>query len=202
MGSKQETTILEPRLKELYYQIAVKQVKERNLSQAIIYLEKANSLLDIQDGEVYEYYNLLGLCYYQLGEWHRAKKCWNYSKIVQSQEDNRAYHYLKHLELEETQNYMNIYKQVLQYVQDYNYKKAEKLLRQYLTDGIETVNAWQVLGLCQYKMGRYKQALVSFKKALEKDSSNSNTLRYIKGMHIKANRSWIRRLTWKIIMKY
>lgn len=149
-------------------------MKNKKVSKAISSLQKTISL----DKNAYKAYNLLGICYYQLGDFALAKEAWTKSIALQM-EKNDALRYIKILEHREFQQTCQRYNEALQLAKQREYKNAIWVLENIEKEMNQVVPFYHVLGLCKYGRNQKKEALKRWMQALEIDQSNPLTLRYI-----------------------
>lgn len=137
--------------------------------------------------------NLLGLVYYEVGETVKALSEWVISKSL-APEDNPAAEYLAEVQknsaqLENVNQTIKKYNQVLLYCQHGNYDLAVIQLKKVLSLNQKLVKGHQLLALLYMRDERYDLAMRSLRHAQKIDTTNTDTMHYIKECreYLKAN---------------
>ena len=178
--AEEQSNYLDNNTAQSYFEAGGLAIKRQKLSDAIKYLKKASICEELKEQQKSDTYNMLGLCYYRLGEWEGAEKFWKQSVEIMPDEDNRAYKYLEELESKGALAYKQVYENALMHIKQGKYGKVSREIIRYSKGNIMTVRLWNILGLCEWKVGRNKNAYSCFKNALQKDVSHPITLRYLR----------------------
>lgn len=131
--------------------------------------------------------NVLGLCYYRLGDFSAAKEIWAAS-LCCSPGENPASFYLKSLKEEGFLLLCQKYNEALLSARDGEHKKAERLLRDKKVSCFSFVSFINLLGLCLYAQGKKNKALRVWAQALTIDQEHPLTLKYLQQSLIKSGR--------------
>lgn len=128
--------------------------------------------------------NLLGLCYYHIGEEVEAIKQWLISTVFQ-RSGNRAEHYLDITRREPSENerintYVRKYNQALGYAQDENYDMAKIQLKKCVAINPNHVRAYQLIALLEMMTGAPDAAIRYLNKANEIDKTNPISAKYMR----------------------
>lgn len=165
----------------LYYNQGLEKANVGDLSGAIEALKTAV--------QYYKYNtrarNLLGLCYYQVGESVRALNEWVLSKNLQENDNPDVDRYLA--ELENNPNLLNNlnssfkkYNQALDYCKNGSRDLAIIQLKKVISQNPNYVRAHQLLALLYMKEGKLVEAKKSLTTAAKIDNNNTTTIRYIR----------------------
>lgn len=147
---------------------------EDRLTPAVPSLERAAAL----GGDDSKAWNVLGLCYYRLGQFGGARGAWERS-LHYGGGDNRAGLYLEYLDSQECLRICRNYEQGLGLARQRDYREAARLLGSREMQGyVPTLN---LLGLCLYASGKEGGAWQAWRQALALDRDNPDTLRYLQG---------------------
>lgn len=148
-------------LSNIYYNKALKYVRERKISKAIPLMEKSLKYYskDIQT------LNLMGLCQYVLCHFDKANFYWSKS-LECNIENNRAKHYLDYLNSDECQKIIDKYNLAISSIQRDEYEKAINILCEINTSNKELIEPYVIIGLCYYELGKYKLAKDYIAKAV------------------------------------
>lgn len=127
--------------------------------------------------------NLLGLVYYEIGEWYAAAVQWNISLSFEP-EDNIASAYLEELQdstsqVEQTNQAIRKYNQCLLYCKQKTYDLAQIQLKKVFELNPNFLKGYQLAALLQMREGAYDEAMVLLKKAAAIDRRNPDTRLYI-----------------------
>ncbi len=138
----------------------------------------------------YNAFNLLGLCYYQVGEISLAIEQWVISKKIQS-ENNDATRYLDKVRASKSKlsNYndsVKKYNQALEHCSKGSVDISMVSLKKAISLNPSFVNARLVLALCYYKDNKKSSALKEVNKVLEIDGGNLLAKKYLKEFSDKA----------------
>jgi tetratricopeptide (TPR) repeat protein len=156
------------------WQAALDRMHEYNLSAALeILLETVG-----YEPENLTLINLLADCYYYLGEFDRAKACWD--EVLRLNSANQeAKNKIGRYRTPSFQSWLKRYKLALYNIEQKNYESALKMLRELLEENDGFVSVYQFLGLCYMALGEYEQARLVWKKGLEKDTGNKTLSDYL-----------------------
>ena len=128
--------------------------------------------------------NLLGLCYYRIGESVRALNEWILSKNLQ--EDNPdADRYLAEIENDSnfftrTNTNFKKYNQALEYCRQGSRDLATIQLKKVISAAPNMIRAHQLLALLYIQQGKYNEARKLLVAANKLDNNNTTTIRYLK----------------------
>ncbi len=128
--------------------------------------------------------NLLGLIYYETGDSVAALSEWVISKSMDV-DDNPASGYIETLQkdsstLAEVDMSLKKYNQSLEYCRDGNYDLAIIQLKKVISQNPKLVKAQQLLALLYMQSERYDLAMHYLDQAIQIDTCNTMTLRYIR----------------------
>ncbi len=162
------------------YNEGLRRAQNREISSAIENLETALHC----DKGLTDARNLLGLCYYEIGEMVLALNEWVISKNLQP-EDNRADLYLEGVQksrgaMEKISNTMHKFNQAVRYCKEGNRDLARIQLKRVIEMNPHMVKAYQLFALCQIADGNYREAAKALKVARRIDASDPVTVRYSK----------------------
>ncbi len=164
----------------VFYNQGLEKAKVKDISGAI---EALKSSL-----QYYKYNtrarNLLGLCYYQVGETVRAINEWVLSKNLQEEENPDADRYLAEIEndpglLNKLNSTIKKYNQAIDYCNAGSRDLAMIQLKKVIGQNPNFLKAHQLLGLIYIKEGKYADARKVLQAAAKIDSNNTTTIRYI-----------------------
>jgi tetratricopeptide (TPR) repeat protein len=130
-------------LGRFYFQQGLRCVKDKRITLAVTVLEKA-AVLRESDWKIR---NVLGLCYYRLGDFSKSKEAWEQS-LLQSPEENPAARYLEYLQREGFSFLSQKYNEALELARSGKYKQAEQILVQKELLCFSFVSFTNLLGLC------------------------------------------------------
>ncbi|MCR4568556.1 MAG: tetratricopeptide repeat protein [Pseudobutyrivibrio sp.] len=164
----------------VFYNQGLEKAKVRDLSGAI---EMLKSSL-----QYYKYNtrarNLLGLCYYQMGETVRALNEWVLSKNLQEDDNPFADRYLAEIEnnpglLSKLNSTIKKYNQAIDYCKAGSRDLASIQLKKVISQNPNFVKAHQLLALLYIQDKKYSDARKVLVAASKIDSNNTTTIRYI-----------------------
>ncbi len=156
------------------WQSALEKIQEHNLSAA---LEIILEMVGYEPDNI-TLINLLADCYYYLGEFDRAKACWE--EVLRINPSNQeAKNKMGRYKTPSFQSWVKRYKHALYNIEQKNYEAALKSLRELLEENDGFVSVYQFLGLCYMACAEYDQARIVWKKGLERDISNEMLLDYL-----------------------
>ncbi|KYH35260.1 tetratricopeptide repeat protein [Clostridium tepidiprofundi DSM 19306] len=146
-------------------------LNENSISMAVNVLRKSVAIDEYSSDNL----NLLGLCYYTLIEFEKAKYYWEKSIKINNSDKNRAFEYLANMKSKDFLIMCEEYNAALELCYDGKYKKALRKLNSLPYKNF--VNLYNVIGLCNYAIGNKKGAINAWKKAiaLDKDNEYANT---------------------------
>lgn len=158
-----------------YYDKGISLAYENRLTLAIEQFKKASAI----NGDNYDLYNVMGLCFYALGDFQRAKILWLRSIKLNEFEDNKAYAYLEDLESQEFKNVIANFNKALSFGEEGQYRKAIDILNSKDFSCHNFVKFRNILGLYSMAEGDEKRARESWRKALKLDKNNPDTINYL-----------------------
>ena len=161
-------------LAQFYFKKGLQHIRENKITPAVATFEKAVAL----NGGNWKIANVLGLCYYRLGDFSGAKRSWKRSQ-AQYTENNPATSYLEDLHGIDFSNCWQGYNKALKLAGDGKYRQAERILLLRETACFSFVSFTNLLGLCQYGRGKKKKALYTWLQALSLDREHPLTLKYL-----------------------
>ena len=128
--------------------------------------------------------NLLGLCYYQVGELVRAINEWVLSKNLQEDDNPDADRYLAEIEndpglLSKVNSTIKKYNQAIDYCKAGSRDLAMIQLKKVISQNPNLVKAHQLLALLYIQEKKYADARKILAAAAKIDSNNTTTIRYI-----------------------
>ncbi len=155
-------------------QTALEKIQEHDLSAGLeIILEMVG-----YEPENITLINLLADCYYYLGEFDRAKACWE--EVLRLNPANQeAKNKIGRYKTPSFQSWIKRYKHALYNIEQKNYEAALKSLRELLGENDGFVSVYQFLGLCYMACAEYDQAMIVWEKGLERDISNQTLSDYL-----------------------
>lgn len=168
-----------------YYKKGYELAKERHLTQAVPYLQKAVTLNKYNiDAK-----NVLGLVYFELGEVGEALKIWILS-IAIAKDENSAVHYLEKIrkepkKLEMYKETVQLYNRALKYLEKKNDDMAVIRLKKAISINPQFIEARNLLALCYMYQNQYTKAREQIIKVLEIDKNNDKALNYLKHMEVE-----------------
>ncbi|SDB46341.1 TPR repeat-containing protein [Pseudobutyrivibrio sp. YE44] len=128
--------------------------------------------------------NLLGLCYYQVGDTVRAINEWVLSKNLQEEDNPFADRYLAEIEndpglLNKLNSTIKKYNQAIEYCKSGSRDLAMIQLKKVISQNPNLVKAHQLLGLLYIQEGKYADARKVLSAAAKIDANNTTTIRYL-----------------------
>lgn len=157
---------------EKYALIGIELACKSNISEAKKHI---NNSLILQESK--NTLNTLGLCYFKLGNFNKAKYLWQ--KSIDKYECNESIRYLDYLDNYEIKKYINCYNEVIKLAKDEKYKDAVILAKKEALEQCEIVMFLNVLALCYIGCGKIEKGKYIFQKSLSLDISNKETIQYI-----------------------
>lgn len=161
------------KMSSFYYNKGLQLFTENRVSKATIELEKCLGI----DENNYENLNLLGLCYYILGEFHKSKYYWKLSRYKNNKEENKALKYLNDIESSSFLEICDEYNKALELCSQEKWHEAVRVLEKMPYDSF--VNFCNLIGLCRYAENQKKEAVREWKKALELDKDHKEANNYL-----------------------
>jgi len=176
------------RISNSYYNTGLEKARMRDLTGAIEALSKSLQF----DKKNIPARNLLGLIYYELGEFVEALCQWVVSKNLQP-EDNLANQYLEQVQgdksgLENMNQAVKKFNLALEYAQNDSEDLAIIQLRGVISQYPKMIKAYQLLALLYIRENDYSKAGRILKHALQIDRGNTYCLKYIREVKGKATR--------------
>lgn len=167
-------------LSNVYYNDALEKANARDLSGAVVSLRNSLKFNKYNINAR----NLLGLVYFELGEFVDALCEWVISKNYQS-EDNLANKYLEEIQenqgrLETINHTIKKYNQAYSLCVEGNYDMAAIQLKKLITMDYKMIKSFQLLALVYIKEGKFDQAKKVLREAQKIDTDNPLISRYIK----------------------
>ncbi len=167
------------RISNLLYNEGLEKALIRDMDGAITCLKRSLKF----NKENTDARNLLGLCFYEIGEAVSALCEWVISKNLQ-QEDNLADEYIDDLQnnknrLETINQAIVKYNQSVTYCRENNEDMAIIQLKKVVSRNPKFVKAQQLLALLYMKRTEYEKARRLLRKAAQIDATNTMTLRYL-----------------------
>lgn len=158
----------------LVLELALDKLVKSDISGALQMLEgaKLNGLLPI------ELINLQADCYYLLGDFFQAKKCWEQVLEVETQ-NKLAFHKLELFSSPSFQFWLKRYYEAIKEIENKNFLNAQKILLALLAEQDNFVSLYQLLGLTYLALNDEKNAIRVWRTGLKIDISNPELVRYI-----------------------
>jgi len=161
------------------YNIGLEKARVRDLSGAILYLNRALRL----NKNHTDARNLLGLIYYEMGEFVEALSQWVISKNL-NPADNLADEYLEEIQadqrrLEAVNQNIKKYNQALAYANKGSEDLAIMQLRKVLAANPRFVKGYQLLALLYLHKNEYEKAKKALYQTLRIDKNNTLALKYM-----------------------
>ena len=168
------------RLSNSYYNEGLDQANVRNLSGAIVSLQRSLKLNKYNTSAR----NLLGLVYYEMGDVVNALSEWVISANYQP-DDNDATRYLRDIhenrsQLDTINQTIKKYNQALLYCKQDSRDLAIIQLKKVLSLNPKLVKGHQLLALLYLQEGQLDKAKKTLRNAGKIDTDNTTTLRYLK----------------------
>ena len=162
-----------------YYNDGYDKACVRNLSGAILSLKKCLKLNKYHT----QARNLLGLIYYEMGEYTDAIAEWVISTSLQT-DTNEAARYLveihRRTELEQIRSITGKYNQAVSYLQQGNRDLAEIQLKKAVSLNPKFVRGHQMLSLLYLETGQLEKCKKQLRMAGRVDTDNTLTLKYLR----------------------
>ncbi len=156
------------------WQTALEKIQEHDLSAA---LEIILEMVGYEPDNV-SLINLLADCYYYLGEFDRARACWE--EVLRITPFNQeAKNKLGRYKTPSFQSWIKRYKHALYNIEQKNYEAALGSLRELLGENDGFVSVYQFLGLCYMACSEYDQARIVWEKGLARDVGNETLSGYL-----------------------
>ncbi len=167
------------RISNLLYNQGLEKALVRDMEGAITCLNRALKF----NKENTDARNLLGLCYYEIGEAVSALCEWVISKNLQV-EGNLADYYINAMQndknrLDTINQAIRKFNQSVQYCREDNEDMAIIQLKKVISQNPKLVKAYQLLALLYMKRSEYERARKLLRKAARIDMTNTTTLRYL-----------------------
>jgi tetratricopeptide (TPR) repeat protein len=159
-------------LAHFYYSQAVALANDNQLTRAKEQLQQSLSLKP----DLWQGWNVLGLCCYRLGEFALTKEAWERSRELMP-EQNPAEEYLATFHSPVLSRIQRQYKSALTSAQQGEYGCAVKILQERSFSSF--VRFSNLLGLCHYALGDTSSALKAWGHSLRMDTANPLALYYI-----------------------
>lgn len=162
-------------LENYYYDRGVSLASKNRLTLAIEEFKKAYAINENN----FKLYNVMGLCFYSLGEFHKAKSLWLKSIDINKAEDNKAHSYLEDIESQYFNDIVVNFNKALEFAAKEKYKEAIHIFTSNDFPCYSFVKFINLLGLYFMAKGDEAQARETWKKALEIDRDNPVSLNYL-----------------------
>jgi Flp pilus assembly protein TadD len=166
---------MQRQLAQYYYQTAVEKAIANQLTDATKLLDQSVVL----NRELWQAWNVLGLCCYRLGDFSRAKEAWKQSCQLKPQQ-NPAEEYRATFQSPVFIQIQDRYSSALVSAQDGKYSAARKTLSGEDFPAGEFVHFSNLLGLCHWADGKIHLAFETWRNALQLDITNPLTLYYLR----------------------
>ncbi|MCD7737167.1 MAG: tetratricopeptide repeat protein [Lachnospiraceae bacterium] len=167
------------RISNFLYNEGLEKARIRDMEGAITCLKRSLKF----NKENTDARNLLGLCYYETGEAVSALCEWVISKNLQNGE-NLADYYIDQMQnnknkLDSINQTIRKYNQSVLYCREDNEDMAIIQLKKVISHNPKLVKAYQLLALLYMKRQEYERARKLLRKAVQIDTTNTTTLRYL-----------------------
>ena len=162
-----------------FYNYALEYARDRNLSKAIEFLKLS---LKLYKGNINSH-NLLGLVYFETGEYTLGFAHWVISKNIQP-ENNLASIFLDQIQEDRSyfdaiNGYIKKYNKAIEYTEQESYDLAEIQLKKLVNDeNMHMVAAFQLSALLKMRKKKYAAARKILEKAQAIDAGNPTTIAY------------------------
>lgn len=157
-------------LAEQYFSRALDRAKKSELSAALRFASITLGLAPADE----KAWRLAGLCYYQLGNYEMAERC--FGQLTDERADWQAAILKKQEEM----------KPVITLARQGKFKKAAV----YLAAADKTIGEWNYLGCLYAVLGQKEKAAKCFVTVLKMDHGNANALDYLSGLEQMKKRRW------------
>lgn len=154
-----------------YFKEGLMSLENNSYTDGIKKLEKAIKFND----KNYEIFNVLGLAYYKLGNFLKAKIMWE--KSIKLNPNDDAFLYLKHINSKEFKEISKVFNKALSLANKGKYKNAIKILKT-IPYG-ENIKFLNLFGLLKYSLRKRKKALKTWQRVLTLDKSNKEAINYL-----------------------
>lgn len=177
-------SVLSHRYSSYYYNKGLERASLRDIHGAIVMLRRS---LDMDKRNV-EARNLLGLCYFEVGEVGEAFAQWVIVKNM-APGNQKANHYLNvarnnPVRLSHYRNSLRRYNNALKLMKDGGDDLALIQLRKSVSQNPNFVKAWQLLALLYMRNDDLSRARKALKRTLKTDIANPTSLMYLKATRI------------------
>lgn len=157
----------------MLYNSGLKALEERNLTGALELFRQSK----VFQPENTDCLNAIGLCCFELGDYDISHACWTKSiKLIP--DGNPAGYYIRSLHESDFKAFADTYNEIINSINRHEYLTALFQLKR-LKKRHVPLNLLNIEGLLLYRFGFKKQALKTWKKVLERDSSNCCAVEYI-----------------------
>ncbi len=175
-----------------YYNVGLERAQVRDISGAIAALRQSLRFYK----ENIDARNLLGLCYFEIGEFVAAMSEWVISSNIRTQE-NLAVEYMAQFQesqarVNEISQTIKKYNQALAYCYQGSLDLAAIQLKSVLSLTPHYLKARQLLALLYMENKDWKNATRELKKCSSIDANNTITLRYMK----ETEKQWAQKAYW------
>lgn len=162
-------------ISDVHFNKGLELFKNNDMSNA---LREFDTALDY-DEDNWSLLNVMGLCYYKLGEFSKAKAAWTRSSHIGNCEENRASEYLSSLEEEGFKKMIEDANKALELSGKGDYKEAIALFDRGNIRSYSITSFENIYGLCNYAIGKRAAAVRTWKDVLNMDRGNEEAARYI-----------------------
>lgn len=151
-----------------YYNNAINNIANNNISESIILLEKAYYL---KSNDI-EIINLLGLCYFKICNFKKALKLWEKSKSISDNNTNKAIIYLDFINSEEVNKNRELYIRALSLIDSEEYEEALEYLLQISKMNYGWIDVDLLIALIYIKKKQYNNANKYLEVVNKRDKGN------------------------------
>lgn len=176
-------------MSNFYYNKGLQLIRNRDITGALIEFSKSLEF----NIENYLCCNVLGLCFYKLGEFKAAKSIWEKSIAINNTEENLGKKYLNTMEERDFKEVCQKYNSALKFCYNKNYKKSVTILtEENLRKRMKGIVVFDNLyGLCNYGRGNKDMAAKAWRNVLEVDKNNKHALKYLSQIYkTDDNKNW------------
>lgn len=188
-GCKEDVTLYKNALRSsnIYYNLGLEQARVRDLSNAIINLNKSLKL----DKNNINARNLLGLCYYETGEVVEALAQWVISKNLMPKKNELADYYIEKVQsnptkLDNINQAVKKYNSALASARQDSEDLAIIQLKKVVNLNPKFLKAMHLLALLYIKTGEKERAHRILSRARKIDITNTTTLKYLAELGYKS----------------
>lgn len=199
-GCKEDVTLYKNALRSsnIYYNLGLEQARVRDLSNAIINLNKSLKL----DKNNINARNLLGLCYYETGEVVEALAQWVISKNLMPKKNELADYYIEKVQsnptkLDNINQAVKKYNTALQSAKQDSEDLAIIQLKKVVNLNPKFLKAMHLLALLYIKTGERERAYRILTKARKIDITNTTTLKYLAELGYKSETTEVGRISYE-----